>query len=90
MAMETLSANGTIVHKGKYKDGGYFKLIEDHRDLVDKNTEDICIITKIMSLSSNKKFGGSKNELRNDLVKGKDNYPRTVSHILKFLQFHSL
>ena len=88
--MTILSANGTIVYKGKYIDGGYFKLTGDHRDLVDERTEDICIATKLLSLSSNKKFGGSKQELRNDLVKEKYNYPRTVLGVLKFLQFHNL
>jgi len=41
-------------------------------------------------LASNKKFGASKQELHNDLVKGKDNYPRTVAGVLKYLQPHTL
>ena len=71
MVMATLSADGTIVHQGKYKDGGYFKLTEDHRDLVNEKAEEIFIATRLLSLSLNKKFGASKQELRNDLVKGK-------------------
>ena len=43
-----------------------------------------------MFISSNKNFAASKQELRNDIVKGKDNYPRTVVGVLKYLQFHSL
>lgn len=52
--------------------------------------DEICIATRLLSLSSNKKFSAIKQELRNDLIKGKDNYPRTVAGVLKYLQFHSL
>ena len=52
--------------------------------------EEIYIATRLLSLSSNKKFLASRQELRNDLFKGKDNYPRTVAGVFKYLQFHSL
>lgn len=58
--------------------------------MVDQLAEEICIATRLLSLASNKKFAASKQELRNDLVKGKDNYPRTVAGVMKFLQFHNL
>ena len=41
-------------------------------------------------MSSNKKFSVNKQELQNDLIKGKDNYPRTVAGVLTYLNFHSL
>lgn len=64
--------------------------MDDHRELVNEKVEEICITTRLLSLSSNKKFGASKQEFRNDLVKEKDNYPHTASNVLKFLHFHSL
>ena len=92
MAMSTLIKGGsiTVTGSGKFKDGDYFKLTDDHRELVDDKAEEIMIATRLLSLSSNKRFAAIKQELRNDLVKGKDNYPRTVPGVLKFLQFHSL
>lgn len=75
---------------GKYKDGDYFNLTNSERNLVDKRAEEICIATRLLSLSSNKKFSGSKQELRNDLLKGKDNYLRAIDGVLKSLNFHNL
>ena len=34
--------------------------------------------------------GASKQELKNDLVKGDDKYPRIISNTINFLQHHSL
>ena len=92
MAMVTLVKDDSITVSGggTYKKGDYFSLRNDHRELVDDKTEEIMIATRLLSLSSNKRFAASKQELRNDLVKDKDNYPRTVPGVLKFLQFHSL
>ena len=90
MAMTMLENESIIVHKGTYKDGGYFKLSEEHRGFVGERAEEICIAKRLLLLSSDKKFAASKQELRNDLVKGKDNYPRTVSGLIKYLKFHRL
>ena len=90
MVMMMLRKEGIIVYKGNYKDGGYFQLREEHRELVDERAEDICIATRLLSLSSNKKFAASKQELHEDLVKGKNNYPRTLSGVLKYLKLHTL
>ena len=48
------------------------------------------IATRLFSLSSNKKFAASKQQLWNDLAKGMDNQPRTVAGYLKHLKFHIL
>ena len=90
MAVNMLHNEGEISLTGKYKDGVYLKLNDDERELVSDRVEEIYITTRFLSLSSNKKFSASKQELRNNLVKGKDNYPRTVARVLKYLQFHSL
>ena len=90
MAVNMLHNEGEISLTWKYKDGIYLKLDDDKRELVNDRAEEICIATRLLSLSSNKKFLASRQELRNDLVKGKDNYPRTVAGVLKYLQFHSL
>ena len=90
MAMKTLHSEGETTSRGNYKDGSYFKLPNNERELVDERAEEICIATRLLSLSSNKKFSASKQELCNDLVQGKDNYPRTVTGVLKYLRFHSL
>ena len=60
MAMKTLSKEKCITHPGKYMDGGYYKLSVEDRELVDKKAEEICITARLLSLSSNKKFSGSK------------------------------
>ena len=93
MAMKTLHSEGYIevgVPCRKYKDGSYFKLDEIKRALIDEKAKEINISIRLLSLVLKKLFFASKQELRNDLVKGKDNYPRTVLAVLKFLQFHSL
>ena len=90
MAMTTLATEGLVSKRGKYKDGTYYNLSDIERELVIDKAEEICIATRLLSLSFNNKFSTSKQELRNDLVKGKDNYPRTVSGLLKYLHFHSL
>lgn len=90
MVISTLAKEGLISKGGKFKDGTYFDLDNAERELVNDKAEETCIATRLLSLSSNKKFSASKQELRNDLVKGKGNYPRTVSGVLKYLHFHSL
>jgi len=87
MAMTSLvkERSITVSSTGKFKNGDYFTLSNDHRDLVNEKAEEICIATRLLHLSSNKKLFASKKELCNDLVKGKDNYPRTVAGVMKFL-----
>jgi len=50
----------------------YFDMSEVERKLVDNMAEEICLSTRFLSLSSNKLHGASKQELKNDLVKGDD------------------
>ena len=83
MAMNMLHTEGEIFQTGKYKDSVYFRLNENKIDLVNDRVDEIYIATKLLSLSSNKKVAASKQELRNYLIKGKDNYPRTVIGVLK-------
>ena len=73
-----------------FKDGTYFQLTTDERALVDDVAEEICLSTRFLALFSNKLHVASKQELKNDLVKGDDKYPRTISATMNFLQHHSL
>ena len=88
--MNMLHTEGEISQTEKYKDSVYFRFNKNGRSIVNDRTEEIYIATRLLFLSSNKNFAASKQELRNDIVKGKDNYPRTVVGVLKYLQFHSL
>ena len=91
MEMKITKTEGTIIYTGaRYKDGSYFKLNKASIEMIDERAEEICIVTRLLSLSSNKKFSASKQELKNDLVKGKDNYPRTIPAVLNFIENHSL
>ena len=45
-----LHAEGEISQKGKYKDGVYFKLNENERDIVNDRVEEIYIVTRLLSL----------------------------------------
>ena len=90
MAIKSLNLVGEISTSGTYKDGTYFKLTEDERELVDQKAEEICLATRFLSLSSNKLHSQSKQELQNDLIKEDDKYPRTITAALNFLQYHSL
>ena len=58
--------------------------------MVDKIAEDICLSTRFLSLASDRLHAASKQELRNDMVKGEDKYPRTIAATLRFLQYHNL
>ena len=90
MAMKTLKDDGKITADGTYEDGTYFSMDGDERKLVNKAAEEICLSTRFLSLASNKLHSGSKQELRNDMVKGEDKYPRTIAATLRFLQYHDL
>ena len=90
MAIKALNKAGKITKSGTYKDGVYFDMSEDERKLVENMAEEICLSTRFLSLLSKKIHGESKQELKNDLVKGGDKYPRTISNTINFLQYHSL
>ena len=90
MALNNLRQEGKITTTGSYEDGAYFKLTNDQRIAVDKMAEDICLSVRFLSLSSNRLHSASKQELRNDMVKGEDKYPRTIVATLRILQYHDL
>ena len=90
LAMETLRDDNKITTPGTYDDGGYFNLSTTERPLVDSMAEEICLSTRFLSLASDRLHYWSKQELVNDMVKGKDNYPRTIAGTLRFLQYHNL
>ena len=90
MAMKTLKAEGKIADARTYEDGTYFQLSMDDRTLVDNMAKERCLSTRFLSLASNKLHSASKQELRNDMVKGEDKYPRTIAATLRFLQYHNL
>ena len=90
MAIKALYADGKISINGTYKKGTYFALTSNERAMVDEMSEEICLSTRFLSLASNKLHAQSKQELKNDLVKGDDKYPRTIASTITFLQYHSL
>ena len=75
MAMKQLHSDGKINSSGLYKDNTHLHLDKAGRGRVNNLAEEICISTRLLSLASDKKYGASKQELKNNLVKGKDNYP---------------
>ena len=90
MAIKVLYKEGKITTDGTYRKGTYFALTTTERALVDEMAEDICLSTRFISLASNKLHAQSKQELKNDLIKGDDKYPRTIAGTITFLQYHSL
>jgi len=90
MVIKALNKAGKITKSGTYNDIVYFDMSEDERKLVDDIAAEIYLSTRFMSLSSNKLHGASKQELKNDLVKGGYTYPRTISRTINFIQYHSL
>jgi len=95
ISMRTLREEGVNACKGTYKGNtsgkeSYLNLNDVTKALVNERAEDICIVTRLLSLASNKKLVASKQELKNDLVKGKDNYPQTITNMLNFLEKHYL
>ena len=62
MVVNMLHNEGEISLTGKYKDGIYLKLNDDERELVNDRAEEICIATRLLSPSSNKKFSASKQD----------------------------
>ena len=89
IAMNTLEREGLVSRSGKY-DENYFKLSEDERILVNAKFEEVFLSSRMLSLACNKSHYRSKQELQNDLVQGKNNYPTTFDDVIKFLSHHSL
>jgi len=84
MAIEHIYKGGKISKDGKFKDGTYYSLSKEEKELVDEMVGEICLSTIFLSLSSNKLHFESKQELKNDKIKGKDKYPRTIAGVLNF------
>ena len=76
MSMKEFLDYGEMTKKGTFNNGTYFNFNEDTRGLVDARTEEICLVTRFLSLSSNKLHSQSKQELKNDLIKGVIRKPR--------------
>ena len=67
---------------GKCKDGTRFAFNDGEQDLIHIKTKETCNCYTFLSLLSNSKFTALKQELMNDLVKDKDNDPRTIAGVL--------
>ena len=63
---------------------------DDNRKLVDDKADNMCLVKCFLSVSSNKLHYHSKQELKNDMIKGDDNYPRDIASVLSFLQYRDL
>jgi len=85
-----LHSCGKIRKESTYKDGTCFVLDLDKRKPAENHEEEICLATRFLSMSSDKLHSQSKQELKNDLVKGDDKYLRSITAALKVLQYHSL
>ena len=79
MATEQLHKDRKIRKTCRFKDGVYYELDNDERKCANKMAEEICLSTRFLSLSNNKLNYASKQELKNDKIRGKDNYHRTIS-----------
>ena len=86
MAMKALYKDVSIGKSGTYKDGTYFTLSKEEMKLVNDMAEEIYLSTRLLPLLSEKLPSASKQKLKNDLTKGDDNYPRTISNTINFLQ----
>ena len=75
---------------GTFQDEAYFELPANEKDFGDKVVEEVCILTRFLSLSCNKIHSRSKQELRNNMVKGGNKYPQIIVSTLHFLQYHTL
>jgi len=90
MAIEHLYKGGKTSKDGKFKDGTYYSLPKEDKEIAEEMEEEICLSKRFLSLSSNKLHFESKQELKNDKIRGKDKYPRTIAGVLNFLQYHNL
>ena len=93
-AMKVLVASGIItITSGvtpTYLNGNYFKLNKGDRQRVNAMAEDTCIVIRFLYISSDKLHKASKDELKNDRIKSKHNYPSTFSGVIHLLQHHNL
>ena len=89
-AIKVLYAEGKISSGGTFNNGDYYKLSSDDKILVNNLTEDICLSVWFLSLANDKVHGTSIQELKNDMIKGENNFPRTMTGTLNFLEHHSL
>ena len=89
MALTILRAESKITATGLYNVGAY-RLKESKQVLVDKMVAEIYLSTRFLSLGSDKLHMWSKQELVNNMIKGDDNYPKTMTVTLHFLQYHNL
>ena len=85
MAIRTLRDQKNIDQMETYEGGTYFKLSTKDRKLVDAMAEEICLSTRFLSLASNRLHSASKQELKNDLIKGDDDCTRTIANTITFL-----
>ena len=90
MAMKELWEYGKVTKQDTFDDETYFIPNQYMRGLADACAEEICLATRFLSLFSNKFHSQSNQYLKNNLVKGDDNYPRTILAVLKFIQHRSL
>ena len=84
--IKSLNLTGEISRSGTYKDGTYFKLLDDEKIIVEEKSEEIYLAIQFLSLSSNKLHSQSKQEVNNDLIKRDDKYSRTITITLICLQ----
>lgn len=85
-----LYGKGKISKDNTHNDGKYFKLNTAERTHVDKMAKDTCLSTRFLFLSCDDIHSRSKQELKNDMVEGDNNYLRTMAATLYFLQYHDL
>ena len=90
MALKALHNSNHIPSVGTYKGGDYSKLDNATRQLVDEKAEVIWLATRFLSLSSNNLHCHSKQDIKRNMIKGGDNYPRNIVSVLSFLHHHSL
>lgn len=90
MAITVLYKQKKNAQSGSYKDGTHFKLNNDERALDDAMPEEICLSTGFLSLSSNKFHYTSKQELKNNLIKGDNKYPCIIANTIVFFQYNNL
>ena len=72
-----------------YMDGTYFELTNDERKKVDKLAKENFLTTRFLSLASDVLHYKSKQEVKNDMVKGGNKYPQIIAATLNFLQYYS-
>ena len=90
MTIKDLYGQKKISKEGFYKDGTYFILSAVEKALVGRMTEETYLSTRFLSLSYDGIHSRSKQELKNDVVKGNNKQPRTMAATLHFPHYHDL